>query len=281
MSNKRMLIIGANSYVGARLYIDLSKEFEIQGSFHKTLLFPELIELDLTNEAQTIKKIQDIKSDIIIQVSAVPSIGKCKEDKDYAFKLNVGGTKTLVNAANKIGAKVVYISSVAAQDPKEIYDITKFQAEEIVKTTESGFLILRSGLLIGQSPNTSNTRFHNFLLKNIKEKTKTEYDNLYKLQPTWLGHLSEVITKLAKREDWNHLVPITVKELKTRFEIATDILKNFGVECKPITKGKTGMIKVTQVKLKKLNLPIYDYSDILAKTIEEIKIQLMTYSEQI
>lgn len=276
---KKILVIGANSYVGARLYVDLRKEFETEGSYHKISLFPELKMIDLTKEAHAMEEICSIDPDVIVHVSSIPSVGMCKKNVEGAFTLNVGGTKIVMKAANKIGARLAYISSVSAQNPQETYSITKAEAEKIVKTVENGFLIIRPGLFIGQSPNITNNRFHNLLLNNIENKTVGEYDDTYKIQPTWLGHLSEALIKLIHNDMWGHVVPITVEEHRTRFEIATDILKNFGVKCKARRKNGVCYIEVkeentTQEKLVELHLPVYAYKGIIDKTVKEITVQI-------
>ena len=276
---EKILIIGANSYVGARLYVDLTKEFETEGSYHKTSLFPELKRIDITKEAHAMEEICSIDPDVIVHVSSIPSVGMCKKNVEGAFALNVGGTKIVMKAANKIGARLAYISSVSAQNPQETYSITKAEAEKIVKTAENGFLIIRPGLFIGQSPNVTNNRFHNLLLNNIENKTVGEYDDTYKIQPTWLGHLSEALIELIHKNMWGHVVPITVEEHRTRFEIATDIIKNFGVKCKAMRKNGVDYIEVkeentTQEKLVELHLPVYTYKGIVDKTVKEIKVQI-------
>lgn len=47
---KRVLVTGASSYVGARLYYDLREKFDVVGTYHNTRLFDSLVPLDTTDQ---------------------------------------------------------------------------------------------------------------------------------------------------------------------------------------------------------------------------------------
>ncbi|MBI2130102.1 sugar nucleotide-binding protein, partial [Candidatus Woesearchaeota archaeon] len=182
------------------------------------------------------------------------------------------GTKNIVDAANAIKAKVIYISSVIVIVPQNVYGRTKLAGEEYVKNTKYGFIILRPSLIIGLSPNTTNDRPFNRILQNIDEKTPAIYDNSWKFQPTWLGHISEVIQISLEKSITNEIIPIAVSELKSRFDIARNILSCFNISVKPKNENdKTPVITVTQDKLKQFGLPCYTYSEIISKSVNEIK----------
>ena len=164
---ERILITGANGYLGARLYSDLKKNFDVIGTYYKNKLFPEFIKLDVTKPAEVLDVVEKAKPTIIVHVAANPSATWCEANPAIAKKINANGTKNIVNAANKVNAKVIYISSFAAINPDTIYGKTKLAGEKAVKKTTAGFIILRPSLIIGFSPNTANDRPFNRLLKNI------------------------------------------------------------------------------------------------------------------
>ncbi|MBS3061693.1 MAG: sugar nucleotide-binding protein [Candidatus Diapherotrites archaeon] len=268
----KVLITGASSYVGARLYADLRKKFDVTGTYHSTPLFPELVKLDVTNSGEVQETVFRLKPDFVVHVAANPSAKWCEENPTLAKKLNEDGTQNVVDAANRIHAKVIYMSSVAAKKPSSLYGKTKGEGEKIAVQTKAGYVILRPSLIIGFSPNTVNDRAYNRLLKNIMEKTPAVYDTSWKFRPTWIGHISEIIEKVIDRNITGETIPILVPTLKSRFDIAKDLLTAFGIQAAPKDLNDTTPADSEDLdKLRQLDLPQYTYPEILEKIIRETK----------
>ena len=185
--------------------------------------------------------------------------------------MNVKSTEYIVDVANKIGSKIIYISSVAAIEPVNYYGETKRDSEEIIKKTRAGWIILQPSLIVGYSPNTTNDRPFNRILKNIDAGTEVQYDNNWQFQPTWLGHISEVIDVLITQNKINISVPIMTEDFATRFTIAKDILENFNVKVVPVEKDKVLKDASHSGTLIDLSLPTYSYKEIVEKAVNEIK----------
>ena len=144
-------------------------------------------------------------------------------------------------------------------------------AEHYVQQTKAGFLILRPSLLVGFSPNTTNDRPFNRLLKNITHHTPSVYDTSWQFQPTWLRHLCEVIEQCISQIVFNHIIPIAVPQLCTRYSLAKDILSDFGVTVlAEDKKDTTPLFFDTQDTLHALGLPVYSYQQMIDGIQEEI-----------
>lgn len=65
----KILLIGASSYVGARIYFDLKNKFDISGTYSTNPLAREFIHLDITDKDQVNKVIKKIKPEIIIHAA--------------------------------------------------------------------------------------------------------------------------------------------------------------------------------------------------------------------
>lgn len=268
----KILLIGASSYVGARLYFDLSKKFEVIGTYNGKKLSEKFVHLDTTNPEEVEKVITNLKPNIIIHAASNADARWCEANPELAINLNQNATESIVNSANKFHAKVIYISSFAALKPENVYGRTKKASEGFVVQTEAGFAIVRPALTIGFSPNTANDRPFNRLLKNIDEKSEAIYDTSWHFQPTYAGHLSEVIIKIIERNLWGESINVSVKEEKNRFDVAKDILGAFGIEVKPVDKkDPTTPIIDSLYALDRLELPKYTYEEVIQKCIEEIK----------
>lgn len=268
----KILITGASSYVGARIYFDLKDKYEVIGTYHTTSLSNKLLQLDTTDSKSVHALIAKVKPDIIIHAAANASAKWCEEHPDEAIALNQNATKYIVEAANQISSKVIFISSFAAEDLSSLYGRTKSESEKNVKEVTSGWLILRPSLVIGFSPNTKNDRPFNRFLKNIDEKTPAIYDTSWKFQPTYLRHISEIIDLSIERNINKETIPIAVEGLKSRYDIARDILTPFGILVTPEDKNdKTAVLTNDLNKLKELQLPIYDYQRMIDLIVDEIK----------
>lgn len=233
--------------------------------------------MDVANESEVHAVVSDVKPDVIVHAAAIPNQLQCDQNVDLARKVNVGGTRNVALAAEEVGAKVVLISTNAVLVPKNYgtYGTTKLESEKVLQKLSQKYVILRPGLIIGQSPNSENDRFPNRLLNNIIKRVPAAYDDSERLEVTWVGHISEVIIKVEEKNIIAQTIPVIVDEYKTKFEIARDILSNFGVQVAPkeerkLAKGPYATIE----KLQELGMPIYNYRTILDKTVQEIKVQL-------
>ncbi|MBF8249526.1 MAG: NAD(P)-dependent oxidoreductase [Candidatus Levybacteria bacterium] len=268
----KVLLTGASSYVGARLYFDLSKKFEVTGTYFGNRLSKNFVKLDTTNKKEIEKIIDNNRPEIIIHAAANANARWCEANPDLAILLNQKSTEIIVGAASKISAKVILISSFAAKNPVNVYGRTKFESEKAVQQSKAGFIVIRPSLIIGFSPNIINDRPFNRLLRNIDEKTDAIYDTSWEFQPSYIGHISEVIEQVIKRNILNEIIPVAVAGLKTRYDIARDILGVFNIKVMPVDKNdKTLVITDDLNELKKLNLSQYSYKEIIGKCIEEIK----------
>lgn len=273
----KILITGASSYVGARIYTDLKINFNVVGTYYANKLFPELEILDIRNVSDVKNFVEKIRPNIIIHVAANASGSWCEQNPEQALAINQDGTKNIVEAANEFNAKVIFISSLAVANTESLYGRTKIASESFVKNVKEGYIILRPSLIVGFSPNTTNDRPFNRFLKNITEQIPAVYDTSWKFQPTWLKHISEVIEIIIKNNVLNETIPICVPEIKTRYDIAKDILTDFGINVMPEDKKDPTPIFLDDLeKIKKLKLPFYTCEQIIKGIKEEIKNYLKT-----
>lgn len=179
----------------------------------------------------------------------------------------------MIKCANEIGAKVIFISSQAASVATEIYGKLKAKSEAFVTTTKAGYLILRPSLILGMSPNTTNPRPFNHILKCLDDTTTVgAFDISWKLQPTYIGHLSQIIEKTITNNTWNKIIPVFTDELVTQFKIAQDILNAFGVSVTqtdqhiPIPPSNNDLSVFNT-----FDLSPHTYSEMIDVIIQEIK----------
>lgn len=269
----KILLIGANSYVGARLFYDLRSSFQIIGTYHKEQFFHEFFQLDITSRESLSNIFSNIKPDIVIHAANYPSPSNAVNNEEAFRSLNDKGTQNVVEFSNKFGSKLIFISSQAANNPSNLYGELKLKSEMLAKQVTNGYLILRPSYIVGFSPNTSNPRPFNKILKCIDDpKTIAEFDISWKLQPTYLGHLSAVIKWIINTDNWNQEVPVFIDELVTQYQIASDILSSFEIEVNKIDLGIN--IPPSRDSLDFFNsmqLPPRTYAEMIEIVVSEIR----------
>jgi dTDP-4-dehydrorhamnose reductase len=124
-------------------------------------------ELDITDEEAVNRFVLEYKPDVIMHNAAWTAVDKAEEMPDLVYKVNVLGPKYIANAANKVGAKMFYISTDYVFDgegttpfevdsPKDglsIYGKTKSQGEDFVIGETNKYFIIRISWAFGFNGN--------------------------------------------------------------------------------------------------------------------------------
>ncbi len=270
--NTSLLIIGANGYVGAKLYVDLKEHYPTTGTYHHTPLFPELIHLDITNP----KEIHDVCTKhmptVIIHVANHANPRWCEAHPEETKLVNEMATAWLVEEANNIHAKFIYISGMVARLNNNNYALSKSASNKIVASTADDYVILEPHTVIGLSPNETNDRMMNRFLKNLDAGVAADYDTSWHFQPTYLHHISQVIAEIVKQDIRNDSIPVLTSDLKTRYDLAHDIFGPLGLVTRPAAL-ETDRPPTTETtdKLKKYHMPIYTYAQMVNAIQSELK----------
>lgn len=124
-------------------------------------------ELDITDEKAVNRFVLEYKPDVIMHNAAWTAVDKAEEMPDLVYKVNVLGPKYIANAANKVGAKMFYISTDYVFDgegttpfevdsPKDglsIYGKSKSQGEDFVISCTNKYFIIRISWAFGINGN--------------------------------------------------------------------------------------------------------------------------------
>lgn len=268
----KLLLIGASSYLGARLYMDLKRNHSIVGTYSTHKISDEFVHLDVTQESDVVKTVEEISPDVIIHVANNASPAWCEAHPDEAIRVNQTSMNFIIEAAIKSSASIVYISSYSAVDMTTVYGRTKHESESVLIKSAVQYLIIRPSLILGVSPNSTSDRSFNKMLRHLEAKTDVVYDTTWKFQPTYIGHISAVIHKSLESRIWGETIPVGTADLKTRFDVAKDILGAFGISVGVLDAKDHGVVLTEDLtKLRSLHLPEYSYNDMIRLIIGEIK----------
>ncbi len=274
---KKILVTGASGYVGARIYLDLQKKHEVVGTYFKSDFNDNLVKIDIT-DLDSVRSVFKVHNpDFIVHVAAFPVSPQNDEQKSLIEKLNYNGVDNIVKVSNEIGAKVVFVSSAIAltnssSSANDIYGQSKAYGERECKKVVAGSLIVRPHTVFGYSPNMTNDRSFNRILKNIFLKTPAIYDTSWKFEPTYIGHISAVIDKYILGEIKIDVMNVALNTLKSKYDLGSDILSNFGIEVTPVDdKRSWAVTELDLTNFYKLNLPVKNYDEMISAMVKEIK----------
>ena len=124
-------------------------------------------ELDITDEEAVNRFVLEYKPDVIMHNAAWTAVDKAEEMPDLVYKVNALGPKYIASAANKVGAKMFYISTDyvfdgvgtvpfevdAPKDGLSIYGKTKSQGEDFVISETNKYFIIRISWVFGINGN--------------------------------------------------------------------------------------------------------------------------------
>ena len=272
-STKKILILGASSYLGARVYFDLRDKYALSGTYFHNRLSDYFFHLNLTDNNSVSQLFNKINPDVIIHFANYSNTKYALENKEKFAELNEKATEYVVQNSNRLQAKVIFISSVACENPNNIYGELKIKSEKSIKKIKSGYIILRPSLIFGMSPNTMSNKPFNKIIRCLNTKTKSAaFDTSWKFQPTYIGHVSQTINQIIQKNIWNKTITIFINEVVTKYQIANDILCQFDYHIKPLDLHiNIQLSKDSLTNMRELNLTPSTYKDMIKTIITEIK----------
>jgi len=153
----KVLVTGAAGQLGTELVDVFSRAgHEVVGTTHHTL--------DICDTAAVTALVDAERPDWILHGAAWTAVDACEADPDRAEAVNGGGTRNLVAAAERVGARVLYVSTDYVFDgsktgpylesdvpnPQSVYGASKLSGERAMRPSD---LIVRISWVCGYHGN--------------------------------------------------------------------------------------------------------------------------------
>ena len=200
--------------------------------------------LDITDKDKVNDIIHEIKPDIIINCAAMTAVDLCESEQEMAYQINALGPKHLALAAEKMGAKLIHISTDYVFDgessrpyiesdqptPLSVYGKTKLAGEEFVQQYCSRYFILRTAWVYGEGKNFVKTMLR---LADSGKAIRVVSDQFG--TPTSALELARAILFLINTESYG-IYHATCEGTCSWYEFAKRIFKEAGkeIEVEPI-----------------------------------------------
>jgi dTDP-4-dehydrorhamnose reductase len=239
----KLLITGASGLYGSKLaQMALAQNIEVYSSAIQSLsVYGSFVKLDISGKEQVEVAFKTIKPDIVVHAATLTDVDKCEANKELAWKVNVEGTKNIVEAAKTAGSFLIYISTdyvfngekglykeADKPDPINYYGLTKLKAEEIVQTQKEYF-IARPSVIYGSTPATGKVNFALWLIETLRKGERVKIVTDQWNTPTLNTNLAEMTLDVIERRLTGiyHMCGAT---RVSRLEFAEQIADAFGLD---------------------------------------------------
>lgn len=285
---KRILICGSNGLLGQRLALMLSSrtEYEVLNtSLHRSFVFDDRLfdytQLDLTRKGDVKSLISSFQPDVIMNAAALTNVDWCETHREEAWNVNVVGVEHLVEAARKVGARLIHVSTDYVFDgktgnysetdqpnPINYYGKAKLAGENAIRVSGIPHTILRTIVVYGHGIKVKQN-FALWVIESLRKGTAIQCVDDQISNPTFVGDLAFAVVKAAELERTG-LYHICGSEQISRYGFAVEIAGRFGFDpglIRRITSDqlpqqaarpmKTGFITLkaeTELGLKPLNV---------------------------
>lgn len=250
----RVLVTGANGQLGHDVVNELKKRnheaitTDIAGDMDYLL--------DITKDSVK-EKIKSINPDAIIHCAAWTAVDAAEdeENKDKVFAINVTGTKNLVEAANEINCKFLYLSTdyvfngqgAAPWNPDDksyaplcYYGETKLKGELEVSKLDK-FFIVRIAWVFGKN----GKNFIQTMINVGKTHDEVKVVNDQIGTPTYTYDLSRLLVDMIETDKYGYYHATNEGGYISWYDFCVEIYKQAGLTTKviPVSTAEYGLSK--------------------------------------
>jgi dTDP-4-dehydrorhamnose reductase len=292
----KLLVIGASGLLGFKVASLAVDRYETYATYNFRPIKLEgctSFKLDKRNRDETMELAKRVKPNIIVDTAALHNVDYCESHPDESWKINVEGTRNVVDACKVVGAKMIFLSTDYVFDgtkglyreedppnPLSVYAKNKLEAEKLIEKSGVSYGIGRPSVIYGWNAleasglQSSSGKSMNFVIWAVNKLEKGEPINAVTDQyssPTLADNLAEALLALSKRGKQG-LYHTAGKSCVNRYELSKKIAEVFGFDLNLIKPVTSDAFKQAAVRPKKCCLNV-------TKAEKDLAVKLLTIEE--
>lgn len=257
----KVFITGSTGLLGSALLRLAPSVHKLYASYNINTLVPNVLcdyrHMDITDAVEVEKVIGKIKPDVVIHTAAIATPDYCDKHQKEATAVNVGGTKNILAACKKAGAKIIFITTNgvydgkkapyaedAAANPIDWYGKTKVEGEML--TEKSGVTYMIARLITMYGWNNPRERQNPVTWQQvILGENKTPLNMVSDMYNNFLysDEAARAIWAAIERGTWGEKFNIAGKNCVSRYDFSVHIARAFGHDTKMIYPVKMDYFK--------------------------------------
>ncbi len=240
----KLLITGASGLYGSKLAkIAAARSYEVHSGYSRDQpAYGASIQFDVSDKNRVEEVLQKVDPEVVVHAAALTNVDACEKNKDLAWKINVEGTRNIVEAIKATNVFLVYISTDYVFDgktglyketdnpePINYYGLTKLKAEEIVKDFAEEYCVARASVVYGSTPAAGKVNFALWVLNKLKRNEQTKIVTDQWNSPTLNTNMAEMTLEIIERKLTGifHLCGAT---RINRYDFAKQIASSFNLD---------------------------------------------------
>jgi dTDP-4-dehydrorhamnose reductase len=241
-----VLITGASSLVGWALLRKAPPEWDVTLGIHSNPDLPacdtryRTVAVDITDRASVERLVEQARPDAVIHMGSQGNLEKCKADPEGARRVNVDGTRYLLEASARFDPLFLLTSTMyvfsgehppyredAVPHPINEYGEMKLEAERLVQTISRRWVIIRPMTIFGWHSPRQRANWVTWLLGRFERNEPTHVVNDVISNQLWVGDAADSIIS-AVRDGCTGIFHIGGSESVSRYEFSVKVAEVFG-----------------------------------------------------
>lgn len=244
----RVLITGADGFLGKKLLATLHEKYEIFGTSRREAR-ENIMHLDITNKEEVRDVISTVAPNVLVHTAAFLDVDLAERERDLAYRVNVESTKNLAEICAEKGVKMIYFSSDYVFDgrkrlylpssitcPINFYGRTKRRGEIFVIRNPEG-VVVRPTILYGFNDYQDRNNFVIRVIDDLRAGREVALDNERVKFPLLIDDVAIRITALID-EKYPGICHLSGPDAVTKYEWGKEIARVFELQEEKIISQK-------------------------------------------
>lgn len=226
---------------------DMVEALEAEGAEVMALDLPTF---DVRDPTQVREALDAFRPARVIHLAAMTDVDGCELDPDAAYRTNTLGTQHVAAACQRLGAELVYVSTLAvfdgdkpdaytefdAPNPRSAYSRSKLQAERVVERLLERYYIVRAGWLFGGG--LRDKKFVAKIMAQARQQPEIKAVDDKFGSPTYTVDFARGLLKLARSGLYGTYHLVNTGAPASRYEVAQQVVRYGGItNCRVVPVG--------------------------------------------